>query len=114
MPDSRNDKGPRESALRRDGAVPAFNGSGDPRFDRWLSRRLHEAYDSVLKEQVPAELEQLVRQLALQQDEGCHDGHGGVAPEEAAAAAAAQDAHGVVDRNRSFSFLASGLQLLRG
>ena len=35
----------------------------DPRFDRWLSRRLHEAYDGVLKEQLPADLEQLVRQL---------------------------------------------------
>jgi hypothetical protein len=114
MPDSRNDKGPRESALRRDGAVPAFNGSGDPRFDRWLNRRLHEAYDSVLKEQVPAELDQLVRQLSLQQDEAAgHNGHGGAAREEAATDAAVQDARGI-GCDRPSSFLASGLQLLRG
>lgn len=44
--------------------------STDPRFDRWLSRRLHEAYDSVLKEALPAELERLVLQLAAQEDAG--------------------------------------------
>lgn len=40
--------------------------SNDPRFDRWLSRRLHEAYDSVLKEQLPAELDRLVQQLGTE------------------------------------------------
>jgi hypothetical protein len=40
----------------------------DPRFDRWLSRRLHEAYDSVLKEALPADLERLVQQLAVQEN----------------------------------------------
>lgn len=40
--------------------------STDPRFDRWLSRRLHEAYDGVLKERLPAELDDLVRQLGVE------------------------------------------------
>lgn len=43
----------------------------DPRFDRWLSRRLHEAYDSVLKEQLPPDMARLVQQLgARRSDEG--------------------------------------------
>jgi hypothetical protein len=36
----------------------------DPQFDRWLSRRLHEAYDGILKEQLPPDLDRLVQQLA--------------------------------------------------
>jgi hypothetical protein len=42
----------------------------DPRFDRWLSRRLHEAYDGVLKEQLPAELDHLVQQLGARRSGG--------------------------------------------
>jgi hypothetical protein len=37
---------------------------GDPQFDRWLSRRLHEAYDGILKERLPTDLDRLVEQLA--------------------------------------------------
>lgn len=44
----------------------------DARFDRWLSRRLHEAYDSVLKEALPSDLERLVHALAQGSDEPQH------------------------------------------
>ena len=30
--------------------------TGDPAFDRWVSRQLHKAYDEVLAEEVPPEL----------------------------------------------------------
>ena len=30
--------------------------TGDPAFDRWVSRQLHKAYDEVLAEEVPREL----------------------------------------------------------
>lgn len=43
--------------------------TADPRFDRWLSRRLHEAYDGVLKEQLPADLDRLVQQIDAQRSE---------------------------------------------
>lgn len=43
--------------------------SNDPRFDRWLSRRLHEAYDGVLREQLPVELDRLVQELGRQRRE---------------------------------------------
>jgi hypothetical protein len=60
----------------------------DLRFDRWLSRRLHEAYDSVLKEALPADLERLVQQLAAQENASRsagasrHDGSNSHTPEE--------------------------------
>ncbi len=41
--------------------------TADPRFDRWLSRRLHEAYDGVLKEQLPEDLDRLMRQFSARQ-----------------------------------------------
>lgn len=70
MPDGQDKDGVRAPMLRGDGradlGLTAM--SADPRFDRWLSRRLHEAYDGVLKEALPAELERLVLQLAAQED----------------------------------------------
>jgi hypothetical protein len=35
----------------------------DARFDRWLSRRLHEAYDNILKEELPPDLAVLIEAL---------------------------------------------------
>jgi len=52
--------------IARGNPAEAPGSADDPRFDRWLSRRLHEAYDSVLREDVPADLERLVRQFAEQ------------------------------------------------
>jgi hypothetical protein len=70
MPDSRDKDGARAPVLRGNGRAELGSDvmNSDPRFDRWLSRRLHEAYDSVLKEALPAELERLVLQLAAQED----------------------------------------------
>ena len=48
----------------------------DPRFDRWLSRRLHEAYDSVLREALPPELSFLVQRLAAREEAARNDGGG--------------------------------------
>lgn len=53
----------------------------DPRFDRWLSRRLHEAYDGVLREQLPSDLEQLVRKLDPHLTPRAVDGDGGTGGE---------------------------------
>ena len=33
---------------------------GDPAFERWLARQMHEMYDEVLAEEVPAELLRVV------------------------------------------------------
>jgi hypothetical protein len=38
----------------------------DRRFDRWLSRRLHEAYDNVLREALPADLDRLVHRFSAE------------------------------------------------
>lgn len=48
---------------------PAKSSSADPRFDRWLSRRLHEAYDSILKEPLPPDLEKLITLFGSRTDE---------------------------------------------
>jgi hypothetical protein len=74
MPDSRDKDGVDAPMLRGSGHVDRTKAaSPDPRFDRWLSRRLHEAYDSVLKEPLPAELERLVQQLAAQETRPQHE-----------------------------------------
>jgi hypothetical protein len=66
MPDSHDSKQAHAPAVRNDDRTLVRGQAADSRFDRWLSRRLHEAYDNVLKEQLPAELERLVQQLAEQ------------------------------------------------
>ena len=66
MPDSHDSKQAHAPAMRDNGCTSARGQAADPRFDRWLSRRLHEAYDNVLKERLPAELERLVQQLVEQ------------------------------------------------
>ena len=63
MPDRLDSPDPHAFA-QRTGSELVRSGNHSTPFDRWLSRRLHEAYDTVLREQLPAELEQLVRQLA--------------------------------------------------
>lgn len=40
-------------------------GGDDQRFERWLSRRLHAAYDAPLHEAVPPELTQLVKLFSV-------------------------------------------------
>lgn len=60
MPDSFDDRFP--------------GGSADRRFDRWLSWRLHDAYDSVLKEKLPADLQRLVELLGQRDAETGPDG----------------------------------------
>jgi hypothetical protein len=54
--------------------MPARPAAIDPRFDRWLSRRLHEAYDNVLREALPPELSCLVQQLAAREETARHNG----------------------------------------
>lgn len=58
------------AASLRDGVVEAADTTAptDARFDRWLSRRLHEAYDDVLKQALPPDLERLVHALAQGND----------------------------------------------
>lgn len=68
MPESRDHDSPQDTFLRHDGAPGSGAASGDPAFDRWLSRRLHETYDSVLKEELPDELDRLVRQIVAKED----------------------------------------------
>lgn len=63
MPDSRDQNDPRITGPHHDMCDRSKTGA-DPQFDRWLSRRLHEAYDGILKEQLPTDLERLVQQLA--------------------------------------------------
>jgi hypothetical protein len=50
----------------REAPTEAVSANEDRRFDRWLSRRLHEAYDNVLKEALPADLERLVEQFSAE------------------------------------------------
>ena len=63
MADRQTNPSPRELAQRSVDGL-ACNGGRNAPFDRWLSRRLHEAYDNVLRERLPSEMEQLVLQLA--------------------------------------------------
>lgn len=63
MPDSRDQNDPRIMGPHSDLCDRSKTGA-DPQFDRWLSRRLHEAYDGILKEQLPIDLDRLVQQLA--------------------------------------------------
>ena len=46
----------------------------DARFDRWLSRRLHEAYDNILKEELPSDLAALIDALGQQRPGGGDEG----------------------------------------
>jgi hypothetical protein len=39
--------------------------TGDPAFDRWVSRQLHKAYDEVLAEEVPPELLEVLERWAV-------------------------------------------------
>ena len=71
MSDRQDNPGPRELAQRNE-LGSARNGTPTTSFDRWLSRRLHEAYDNVLREPLPGELEQLVLQLAASQRPAAH------------------------------------------
>lgn len=84
MPHGRDQNDPWTAGPRSDMCNPSRTGS-DPQFDRWLSRRLHEAYDGILKERLPTDLDRLVQQLAagsLPKDQGNgingvdHDGVG--------------------------------------
>lgn len=60
MPHNRNMKDMR-APVSNDGSADAGPGvSNDPRFDRWISRQLHETYDAVLREKLPPDLERLV------------------------------------------------------
>lgn len=67
----------------------------DARFDRWLGRRLHEAYDSVLREALPPELERLVQAFAAKSDGNCVSGS---APEPNDGDGASADDTGIPDR----------------
>jgi hypothetical protein len=73
MPERRENE---DQVALRGGAmeVRAKPAAIDPRFDRWLSRRLHEAYDSVLREALPPELSCLVQQLAAREGAARHHG----------------------------------------
>jgi hypothetical protein len=44
----------------------AASAAEDRRFDRWLSRRLHEAYDNVLREALPPDLDRLVHRFSAE------------------------------------------------
>lgn len=75
MPESRDHDSSQDAFLRHDGAPGNGAVPGDPAFDRWLSRRLHETYDSVLKEELPDELDRLVRRIVAKEDASKADSH---------------------------------------
>jgi len=55
----------------------------DRGFERWLSRKLHGAHDSVLREPLPAELERLVQLFATADTADAAQPHSGTAPVDA-------------------------------
>jgi hypothetical protein len=59
MPHSRDNHDLPRPDLRKT-QLDAPSAAGDRWFDRWLSRRLHEAYDNVLREALPSDLDRLV------------------------------------------------------
>lgn len=72
MPDRHDERGSSASATCTKPNLGRANGVADDRFDRWLSWRLHDAYDSVLKEKLPAELEHMMRQLGARLEQNGH------------------------------------------
>jgi hypothetical protein len=65
MPHSRADQDPLRPGSRET-KPDAASSTEDRRFDRWLSRRLHEAYDNVLREALPADLDRLVHRFSAE------------------------------------------------
>jgi hypothetical protein len=60
---------PPESAKGSDASAPGKNEGhsrrrGSSGFDRWLTERLHDVYDPVLKEKVPDEFDRLLDDFA--------------------------------------------------
>ncbi len=41
---------------------------GEPGFDRWMTKRLHEVFDPVVEEKVPDEFERLLDEFAQRSD----------------------------------------------
>jgi hypothetical protein len=73
MPHSRDNQDPPRPDLRE--AQPdAASAAEDRRFDRWLSRRLHEAYDNVLREALPPDLDRLVQRFSAETASSGSDG----------------------------------------
>ncbi|MFO1071272.1 MAG: hypothetical protein U1E17_00855 [Geminicoccaceae bacterium] len=68
MPDRPEELGSGRAPRRGSDGSQHEAGIPDTRFDRWLSCRLHDAYDGVLKEQMPADLARLVAMLGAQSD----------------------------------------------
>jgi hypothetical protein len=65
MPHSRDNRDPPRPDLREKQPDSA-SAAEDRRFDRWLSRRLHEAYDTVLREALPSDLDRLVHRFSAE------------------------------------------------
>lgn len=42
---------------------------GEPGFDRWITKRLHEVFDPVVEEKVPDEFERLLEEFAQRSDD---------------------------------------------
>lgn len=69
MPDRPDELGSSKTPRRGSGRNGGEHGAFDARFDRWLSCRLHDAYDNVLKEHLPPDLARLVELLKAQGEE---------------------------------------------
>jgi hypothetical protein len=65
MPHRVDDREPPQPGLRKT-QPGAASAAEDRRFDRWLSRRLHEAYDNVLRETLPSDLDRLVHRFSAE------------------------------------------------
>jgi hypothetical protein len=65
MPHSRDNQDPPRPDVRET-QPDAASAAEDRRFDRWLSRRLHEAYDNVLREALPSDLDRLVQRFSAE------------------------------------------------
>ena len=65
MPHSRDNRDSSRPDLRET-QPDSVSAAEDRRFDRWLSRRLHEAYDNVLREALPSDLDRLVHRFSAE------------------------------------------------
>lgn len=65
MPHRIDDQEPPGPELRET-RPDAVSAAEDRRFDRWLSRRLHEVYDNVLREALPSDLDRLVHRFSAE------------------------------------------------